>query len=66
VDRYVEIKALPGRIAFTDASGAKQVPHDQYIRVERTDYIDRLIKTHGDVEVKPNTQATAQSPKKAA
>ena len=48
----VRVRAVAGRIARTSPRG-DFIPHDRYITVERTTYIDRLISVHGDVTVEP-------------
>jgi hypothetical protein len=49
----VSIKAVEGRKAFTAAKGGVRIPHDKYIEVERTTWIERLINVHQDVTVEP-------------
>lgn len=50
--KLIKVRAVPGRIAFTAARGGKQIPSDgDGINVERTAWIDRLIRVHGDIEV---------------
>lgn len=51
--KYVSVKAVPGRLAFTAPRGGASIPHDTYVEVEETKYIRRLIDFHGDLEEQP-------------
>jgi hypothetical protein len=51
--KYVSVKAVPGRLAFTAPRGGASIPHDRYVEVEETKYIRRLIDFHGDIVEEP-------------
>jgi hypothetical protein len=55
----IEVKSLVDRVAYTDATGSKRIPTDQFIQVRKTPWITNLIERHGDIEVKGNVAATA-------
>lgn len=46
----IKVRAVAGRVAFESPTG-KRIPHDKFVQVERTAYIDRLVRVHGDIEV---------------
>ena len=48
----VSIKAKAGRIARVSPNGSF-IPHDKYVTVEKTSYVNRLIHVHQDVELEP-------------
>lgn len=58
---YVSVKTKAGRVAFSAPRGGEAIPHDRYIAVERTPWIERLISVHGDIEVEPVRSAPAAS-----
>ena len=45
----ISVKAVEGRVAFTAPRGGVRIPSDQYIEVDRTGWIDRLLNVHGDI-----------------
>lgn len=47
------VRTLEGRIARTAARG-KLIPHDKFVEVDYTPYIDRLLNVHGDIEERSN------------
>jgi hypothetical protein len=49
----IRVKAVEGRTAFTAPRGGKLIPHDHFIDVERTPWIDRLLNHHRDIEAEP-------------
>lgn len=53
----IKVRALPDRKAFTAARGGKLIPTDQFVAVEHTPWIDRLINFHGDIEVEKEKAA---------
>lgn len=59
---YVKVKAVKGRIARTAPDGPF-IPDDEFVRVELTPYMRRLIDVHQDVEVEPTkTKPAAKAP----
>lgn len=59
---YVSVKTKPGRVAFSAPRGGDAIPHDRYVPVERTPWIERLISVHGDIEVEPATRNAPAAP----
>lgn len=55
----VTVKAAPGRTAVTAPRGGRDIPSDRFITIERTPFIDRLIRIHGDLIVKDDKPAAA-------
>lgn len=53
--RHVRLKAKKGRIARVSARG-EMIPHDRFINVQMTPYVQRLINKWGDVEVEPQNK----------
>ncbi len=49
----VTIKAVEGRVARVSPRG-HAIPHDRYVTVPLTPYLDRLINVHKDVTEKPD------------
>lgn len=49
------VRAVTGRIARTSYNG-RFIPHDEFVEVELTMYIERLLYVHGDLEVEPPAQ----------
>ncbi len=63
--KYVSVKAVPGRLAFTAPRGGASIPHDTYVEVEETAYIRRLRDFHGDIVEEPSAPvAKKQKPAK--
>jgi hypothetical protein len=60
----VEVRTLPDRLAYTDASMKTRIPNDRFITLPRTKYIDDLINVHGDIEVKSAEPSAAPTPSK--
>lgn len=61
--KLIKVRAVPGRIAYTAARGGKLIPSDgDGINVERTAWIERLIRVHGDIEVVEPVKAKAKDP----
>lgn len=54
--KYIKVRAVAGRVARTARDG-EFIPHDRYVRVDYTPYIERLLNVHGDIEVEPATPA---------
>lgn len=50
----VSVRAVEGRIARTSARGGF-IPSDQYVAVQNSRYIQRLLNVHGDIELEPVT-----------
>ena len=48
----IKVKAVAGRVARISPRGAF-IPHDRFIPVENTFYIQRLLRVHGDIELQP-------------
>ena len=55
---HISVRAVTGRIARTSARG-DVIPHDRYIPVEKSHYINRLLDHWGDIEVEPVAVALA-------
>ena len=55
----IEVRTLPDRLAYTDASMKTRIPNDRFIQVPKTKYIIDLIEVHGDIEVKAAEQTPA-------
>jgi hypothetical protein len=64
--KYVSVKAVPGRLAFTAPRGGASIPHDTFVEVEETNYIRRLIDFHGDLVEQPVAPVASAKTKKAA
>lgn len=47
----IKVRTVAGRKAYTAPRGGKLIPTDEFVSVEHTPYIDRLINFHGDLEV---------------
>lgn len=48
----IQVRAKPGRVAFSAPRGGKRIPEDEVgILVERTSWIQRLLDVHGDIEI---------------
>ncbi len=70
----INVKTKPGRKAFTAARGGHQISNEEFVPVEYTHYIKRLIEHHGDLvvekapaakaEVKPAPAPVADTPAK--
>lgn len=63
----ISVKAVEGRIARTSPDGPF-IPSDQYVNVEKTPYITRLLDFHGDIELEPvkaKKTTAAKAPPKA-
>jgi hypothetical protein len=60
----IEVKAKPGRIARTAPDGPF-IPDDEYVAVELTPYVDRLLNVWGDIEQR-STEAVKPPVKKPA
>jgi hypothetical protein len=50
----ISVKAVKGRKAFTAPRGGVSIPHDRYITVDKSPYIDRLLNHHGDIALEPS------------
>lgn len=61
----VQVKAVEGRVAFTQAVGGKRIPNDHYILTDQTPWIDRLAEVHGDIEIVPVGELENKKGKKA-
>jgi len=48
----IKVKAVPGRVARTSRYG-DFIPSDQFVSVERSPYINRLLNVHGDIVEEP-------------
>jgi hypothetical protein len=64
----VNVRALPGRIAFSAPKGGFQISNDRFVPVTVTPWVNDLIHKHGDVEVEPDAarQPIFSQPRKAA
>jgi hypothetical protein len=62
----IRVKAREGRVAFTAPRGGRLIPHDDYIIVELTPWIDRLLNHHHDIEAEPVKAAPVAKPAKPA
>lgn len=56
----IYVRTIDGRVARTSPRG-QPIPHDQFIPVEATPYINRLID-HGDIMKKPPEQSLPRAP----
>jgi hypothetical protein len=56
------VKALPGRVARVSPRGA-MIPSDQFVPVDFTPYIRRLLKVHGDIEARDTAAPKATKAK---
>lgn len=61
----IRVRSLEDRVARNGPQG-KIIPHDSYVLVKRTAYIDRLLNVHGDIEEEPAKAAPPRRPAKAA
>lgn len=61
----ITVRTKPGRIAYTAARGGKLIPvGGDGILVDRSNWIDRLIHVHGDIEiVAPKAAVKPATPK---
>ena len=55
----ISVRAVTGRIARTAPNGPF-IPHDAFVEVELTAYVQRLLHVHGDIEVEPLAQPKQQ------
>ena len=61
----IYVKALPGRVARVSPRGA-MIPSDQFVPVDHTPYVERLLKVHGDIEARATAAPkAADKPNKA-
>jgi hypothetical protein len=51
----IYVRTKPGRVAFQSPSGPP-IPHENYVGVQHTHYIDRLLNVHKDIERKPKAK----------
>ena len=56
MNKTVSVKAVEGRIARSAPDGPF-IPHNEFVTVAHTHYVDRLINVHGDVIVEPEAKA---------
>lgn len=47
----IKVRAVPGRLAYDKPRGGKRISNDEFVAVEDTPYVRRLIDFHGDLEV---------------
>lgn len=52
------VRAVAGRKAYDAPRGGKRIPNDEYVPVKPTPWINRLLRFHGDIELKPETKPT--------
>lgn len=52
----IRVKATPGRIA-REAPEGHFIPHDAFVAVQHTPYIERLLNHHGDIMQEPAVKA---------
>lgn len=60
----IYVKTKKGRVAFSAPRGGVRIPDDKFVEVEQTNYINRLIDYHGDLEVE-KAPAAKDAPKTA-
>lgn len=62
--KRIQVRALPGRVAYTAPVGGKIIPEDaEGVQVEHNRWIERLLTIQGDIEiVKPKVAAKAVQP----
>lgn len=62
----ISVKAVEGRQAFTAARGGVKIPHDNYIEVDKTPWIMRLLQKHGDITAKDDKSSSSKKTAKPA
>ena len=57
----ISVRTKEGRIAY-DGPRGRLIPTDRYVLVEHTNWIDRLLTVHQDIEKEPEAAKPAAAP----
>jgi len=61
-DLIIDVKAKPGRNAWTAPKNGRMIPTERFIPVKRTPWIEKLEKKHGDIVTRKHEPAKAEAP----